>query len=231
MIRKRKRNGKGNSAHGEKNESTGNYGIRFAFLHAAAGNVSGGRWTLHHACFDNDYMRAKILLEDQKVDPNEYNGWRCPAIFCAKSAGIADLLIKHGARTNESHGVGTLLHHSCSAEYPLELVLYYSMRLDVNSKQVSWGRTPLHVWAAISMYHDYPREEYAFVAQEKLKALLGAGANVLLTDKDGKTALDILIETRDARNAPAYKGFVEACNEHITLLTKAMEAQKWRANK
>jgi hypothetical protein len=62
------------------------------------------------------------------------------------------------------------------------------------------------------------------------KALVGAGANVLLTDKDGKTALDILIETRDAYKAPAYKGFVEACNEHIDMLTKSMELQKWHVN-
>ncbi len=63
------------------------------------------------------------------------------------------------------------------------------------------------------------------------KALVEAGANTLLTDKHGKTALDILIETRDAYKEPAYKGFVGACNELITLLTKSMESQKWRENK
>lgn len=198
---------------------------------------------MHWACFNDDHDQAQELLNESKNSVhnftlNNVEIRSIPVLFFAKSIKIADLLMRYGAdpyqvATYYPHGGETIIHNSMSADYSIPLLKHYidTVRININTTTANKD-TPLHYWARSSLFTSshylgvQPYSGYLSIAQEKLKILIAAGANTMLKNATGDTALDVLRRKKLSYidRLPVTKQERELRNEAFDILALLLNA-------
>lgn len=162
------------------------------------------RLELAKACYKNNCDEVEQLLQQRAYTSG--SGVRrkkdlgYDQLFIAKSIEIARLLMQEEGIKKRSDW-DSVIHRATWANYPPELLKYYidNAGIDINDRIINrdWKeQTPLHLWARWSMDDGVARSKHFLSAQAKLKILINAGANTLLVDDKGLTALDHLKNTK-----------------------------------
>lgn len=208
----------------------------------------GGDDSMERACNADDADRVEGLLSTAKnTIPNfTLNNVRVgpyPPLFYAKSIGVANLLMQYGADphqvTNRYCGEcgQTVIHKAVRACYSVPLFKHYldTVQIDINTRTNraypdQGSETPLHHWARHSLCNadsHLPLSQNVVIAQEKLNLLIAKGANTMLKNASGHTALDILRGTKSwyLQYIPDRELRNEAFDILILLLSAATKTQ------
>ncbi len=153
-------------------------------------HIDGLGWTyLHHAVGYNYLSTVKRLL-DRGIDYKVSSPIGGTAIFFAKTADMAKLLLtrKSGNIDEVNEDGDSLLHNVCGANPLFELVKFYSKKIDVNIKNKK-GETPLTKLLSDSYF---PNEMMKII-----NYLLDHGADINVVDNDGQSPLMAALRNRE----------------------------------
>eukprot|EP01133_Synstelium_polycarpum_P007968 gene7968-9362_t len=140
---------------------------------------------LHESILDNDYNKAKALIEsgNHKLDQGDFGGLQ-PLHFCARMGNVqmAELLISHGACVNAENNYGSTPIHEAVRRGETAMVAYLiSKGADLTIGDID-ANTPLHLAV---MCED----------GELIIMLCDAGAPLDLKNKDDETCIQATTDT------------------------------------
>jgi|GEM_PF-4103199 serine/threonine-protein phosphatase 6 regulatory ankyrin repeat subunit A len=166
---------------------TNNLGVIKYLIEAGADLSTHKHIMLHKAISSVNKEIVQYLLENNMDTNGEYNGKTPLQHICESwrhetSLEIAELLVKHGAIVAEKNSQGKTALHYAAENFNGSLVQFLlDHGANVNDQDPT-GKTPLMIAARF------------LNSEEIIDILSNAGADPLLTDHDGNTALSIAQE-------------------------------------
>ena len=141
-----------------------------------------------------DFNALKSILEDG-ADPNEEYGDKTALMGLSRcrresdSERCAPLLVEHGAVIDKTNNYGrSALHYAAGSGLPKLVMWFIDHGAELNRRD-NRGNTPLHLVARDAFSMSGFRSENDI--EEVITSLIEAGADTLIENEDGKTAVEI----------------------------------------
>ena len=169
---------------------------------------------LRAAAFNEPPVIATLLAAGADINARDDNGWTVLHWAAALNRlGALETLLSAGGNVNARTGDGRTLLHTAVAneESPAIIEVLLTAGLDLEARDDD-GDTPLH--AAALFFDPHPLGTEKSHAGDAIEALLNAGANPLVQNAAGRTALAVA-QRNDAslRESAGYQRLVDGSRE------------------